>query len=362
MRFRLGSVALLAVAMSSSLLAQPASAADANKPAVTGTMQIDFTTRMAQNQEEGAPKKGVKDYYPFDLTVNPDSKYATKFAGKITRQPRITQLKVRTIQWPQLEFEGINIEVPKAPGAAGTVGTLVGVISVDEKTGAFNLNNQNRQLRIDITKGRTFTDNFGGVFYGKAEDKSSLSITSIKRSVGGKEVEVKFQADPIKFQQTKLAKGPFPTAYPTTVVSGELSYDRETANYYARNLTFRYSGADNKEVTDTVSGTIKWVEDPARKQNGKGRYEFNLRFNEEQNHKGGDDAQFAGKNDDDLFFAVDNSIPTLLGNIEYQDTMNGETVTQSKVTYKLEQNKLNDTQVMNFAKLWLLVTGPANDE
>ena len=64
----------------------------------------------------------------------------------------------------------------------------------------------------------------------------------------------------------------------------------------------------------------------------------------------------------DLFFAVDNSIPSLLGNIEYQDTMNGETVTQSKVTYKLEQNKLNDTQVMNFAKLWLLVTGPANDE
>jgi hypothetical protein len=32
------------------------------------------------------------------------------------------------------------------------------------------------------------------------------------------------------------------------------------------------------------------------------------------------------------------------------------------VTYKLEQNKLNDTQVMNFAKVWLLVSGPANDE
>ena len=102
----------------------------------------------------------------------------------------------------------------------------------------------------------------------------------------------------------------------STVVSGELSYDRETANYYARNLTFKYTGQDGKEITDTVTGTIKWVEDPSRKENGKGRYEFNLRFNEEANQKGGDDAQFAGKNDDDLFFAVDNSIPSLIGNIE----------------------------------------------
>jgi hypothetical protein len=362
MRLRFTAVALVAVAISA-LLTQAALAADQqtqNKPAITGTMQIDFTTRMAQNQEDGAPKKGVKDYYTFDLTVNPESKYATRFNGKITRQPRITQLKVRTVQAPQLDFEGVNIEVPKA--SSGTVGTMVGVIAVDEKTGAFNLNNPDRQLRIDITKGRAFTDPFGGVFYGKADDKSGLSWASIKRKVGGKEVEVKFQADPIKFQQTKLAKGPFPTAYPSTLVAGELSYDRETANYYARNLTFRYTGADGKEVTDTVSGTIKWVEDPSRKENGKGRYEFNLRFNEEQNQKGGDEAQFAGKNDDDLFFAVDNSIPSLVGNVEYQDTMNGETVTQSKVTYKLEQNKLNDTQVMNFAKAWLLISGPANDE
>ena len=60
-RFRLGSVALLAVAMSSSaLLSQPALAQDAAvKPAITGTMQIDFTTRLSQNQEDGAPKKGV---------------------------------------------------------------------------------------------------------------------------------------------------------------------------------------------------------------------------------------------------------------------------------------------------------------
>jgi hypothetical protein len=191
MRFRFGAVALVAVAISALLSQQAALAADQQTqkaPAITGTMQIDFTTRMPQNQEDGNPKKGVKDYYTFDLSVNPESKYATRFNGKITRQPRIKQLKVRTVQQPQIEFAGVNIEVPKA--SPGTVGTLVGVISVDEKTGAFNLNNQDRQLRIDITKGRAFTDNFGGVFYGKADDKSGLSLTSIKRKVGGKEVEV----------------------------------------------------------------------------------------------------------------------------------------------------------------------------
>src|SRR5688500_7675144 len=92
MRFNLGSTALVAVAMSALLTQQAALAQDQQaKPAITGTMQIDFTTRMTQNMEEGAPKKGVKDYYTFDWTVNPDSKFATRFNGKITRQPRITQ-------------------------------------------------------------------------------------------------------------------------------------------------------------------------------------------------------------------------------------------------------------------------------
>lgn len=358
-RFSLVSTVVLALTV---LLMQAARAADpapqTSSKAVTGTMDINYATRQPQNQTDGAPNKGVMDTYRLDLMVNPDSKQATRFFGEIKRQPRIKQLKVRTIQWPRYDYR-IDIEVPKA--TSGSVGSVVGTMGVDEKTGAYMLDAQDRQLRIDITKGRTFNDPFGGIFYGKADDKNSLSWQTIKRKVAGKEVEVKFQADPIRFQQTRLAKGPFPVAYPNTTVSGELSYDRETANYYAKNLTFRYVDAEGKERVDTVSGTIKWSEDPNRAQNGKGQYQFNLRFNEEL-FSGGDQAQFAGKNNDDLMFAADNSIPTLGGIVDYQDTMSGETVTASKVTYKLENNKLNDTQVMEFVKLWLLTVGPANDE
>ena len=350
--------ALVALLLVIVLQQSEAALAQDQKSAVTGTMEINYATRQVQNQTDGVPNKGVTDSYKLDLLVNPDSKQATKFVGTIARQPRIKQYKIRTIQWPRYDYN-IGIEVPKA--TSGSVGTWVGTMGVDEKTGAFQLDAQDRQLRIDITKGRAFTEPFGGTFFGKADDKSTLSWESIKRKVGGKEVEIKFQADPIKFQQTKLAKGPFPGAHPVTFASGELSYDRETANYYAKNLTLRYTDADGKEQTDTVTGTIKWVEDPNRATNGKGRYEFNLRFNEEK-HQGGDEKQFAGQNEDDLFFAVDNAIPTLGGVIEYQDTMSGETVTASKVTYKLENNKLTDTQVMNFTKLWLLAVGPTNDE
>ena len=349
-------LALTALLMQAAQAADPAT--ESTKPAITGTMEINYATRQSQNQTDGAPNKGVMDSYRMDLTVNPDSKQATRFVGEVKRQPRIKQMKIRTVQWPRYDYN-LNIEVPQA--TKGTVGTLVGTLGVDEKTGAFQLEAQDRQLRIDITKGRSFTDPFGGIFYGKADDKSSLSWDTIKRKVAGREVEVKFQADPIKFQQARLAKGPFPGAYPQTFVSGELSYDRETANYYAKALTFRYVDDKGVERQDTVSGTIKWVEDPNRASNGKGRYEFNLRFNEEQ-HSGGDANQFAGKNNDDLMFAVDNAIPTLGGMVEYQDTMSGDVVTSSKVTYKLDNNKLNDTQVMAFAKLWLVAIGPTNDE
>jgi hypothetical protein len=34
----------------------------------------------------------------------------------------------------------------------------------------------------------------------------------------------------------------------------------------------------------------------------------------------------------------------------------------SKITYKLNANKLNKQQIMNFFKLWMVGVGPTNDE
>ncbi|MBW7904632.1 MAG: hypothetical protein LC135_08455 [Phycisphaerae bacterium] len=68
--------------------------------------------------------------------------------------------------------------------------------------------------------------------------------------------------------------------------------------------------------------------------------------------------------DEEAFFAVDNTVPSLTGRISYEDTFipGGDTPSSSKVTYGLHANKLSKQQIMNFVKLWLLAVGPTNDE
>jgi hypothetical protein len=68
--------------------------------------------------------------------------------------------------------------------------------------------------------------------------------------------------------------------------------------------------------------------------------------------------------DEDAFFAVDNSVPSMTGKVEYVDTFSGGTTTpiSSKITYHLTANKLTKQQIVNFYKLWMLVVGPTNDE
>jgi hypothetical protein len=67
---------------------------------------------------------------------------------------------------------------------------------------------------------------------------------------------------------------------------------------------------------------------------------------------------------EDAFFAVDNSVPSLTGNVAYTDTMIGgkDVPASSKVEYSLNANKLTKQQVVNFFKLWMIAVGPTNDE
>jgi len=199
---------------------------------------------------------------------------------------------------------------------------------------------------------------------GKADKKDNLAEYTYRRLIAGKTVEYKVKkSDPMRFENIQLAKGPA-EIYPATLVGGTLNYDYETGNYFAENITFKYA-LDGKDYTDVVTGTIKWVEDPDRKTNGKGAYEFNVRFNEDKNKTAtGESAAFDKLSDEDAFFAVDNSIPSLTGKIVYTDAMSGgsDEPTSSKVTYTLNGNKLTKQQVVNFFKLWLVAVGPTNDE
>jgi hypothetical protein len=167
----------------------------------------------------------------------------------------------------------------------------------------------------------------------------------------------------MRFENIILAKGPS-NNYPRTTVNGRLDYDYETGNWYTDGIRFTYN-LDGKDFEDVVTGSIKWVEDPDRKANGKGYYEFNLRFNEEKNKKAGNEgAAFEKMSDEDAFFAVDNSIPCLTGRISYLDTFssNPDLPASSKVTFALDANKLTKQQAMNFFKLWMVCVGPTNDE
>jgi len=339
---------------------------------ISGTMDIEFGTRVSLDTtgdlKEGSPAVGAKDKYKFALSVAK----TTQFSGEITRQPNLySKLLQKRKQEAALAYS-IDLAVlnPKDLKQKKVVGKWVGLVPIDAASGAFDLSGgsaKERPLRIQVDavgKAPAFTDTFTGRLMGKAEEKKGLASYTYKRLVGNKTVEVVVkQSDPMRFENLVLGKGPAEN-YPRTSVNGRLDYDYETGNWLTDGIRFRYT-LDGKEYEDIVTGTIKWVEDADRETNGKGYYEFNLRFNEEKNRSAsGEGAAFEQLSDEDAFFAVDNSIPCLTGKVSYVDTFSGggETPASSKITYSLNANKLTKQQVMNFFKLWLIGIGPINDE
>lgn len=340
---------------------------------ISGTMDIDFKTRTQLDTsgelKDNSPAVGAKDTYRFDLSVAE----TTRFTGTITRQPNLfTKTLQRKKQEAQLGYS-IDLAVlnPKDLKQSRVVGKWVGTIPVDAASGAFDLAGGSKMespLRIAVdTMGRAsgFTDAFGGRLVGKAETKTNLAEYTYKRLVGKKTVTITVKkSDPMRFENLILAKGPAET-YPRTTVNGRLDYDYETGNWFTDGIRFRYQ-LEGKDYEDIVTGSIKWVEDADRASNGKGYYDFNLRWNEEKTGAASDEAAAFEKMDaEDAFFAVDNSIPCLTGRVSYVDTFSGantELPAQSKVTFALNANKLTKQQVMSFFKLWMIAVGPTNDE
>lgn len=339
---------------------------------IAGTMNIEFETRVKKDTsgdlKEGSPAMGAKDKYTFQINVV----RTTEFSGEITRQPNLyTKTLQRKKQDAQLFYKvDLSVLNPRDMKQKRTVGRWVGTVPIDAASGAYDLSggsSKDSALRINIDavgKAPAFVDAFAGRLVGKAEKKENLAASTYKRLVGNKTVEVVVKkSDPMRFENLVLAKGPA-EIYPRTIVNGRLDYDYETGNYFADNIRFKYN-LDGTDMEDIVTGTIKWVEDPDRATNGKGYYEFNLRFNEEKNKTASaEGAAFEQMSGEDAFFAVDNSVPCLTGRVIYTDTIpaGSEAPTSSKVEYKLNANKLTRQQVMNFFKLWLVAIGPTNDE
>ncbi|MBC7772730.1 MAG: hypothetical protein H7210_09575 [Pyrinomonadaceae bacterium] len=357
--------------------AQPSDGADlvTKDDVIAGTMDIDFITRTKLDSsgdlKKGSAALGAKDQYKFSLRVAE----TTDFTGVITRQPNLySSVLARKKQDASLSFKiDLSVLNPRDLKQKKTVGNWVGEVPIDTKTGAFQFDGAAGsetppRIFIDaVGSAKSFTDKFSGRLIGKAESKEGLASYTYTRLVGTKKVNIVVKkSDPMRFENLTLAKGPSEN-YPRTIVNGRLDYDYETGNWFTDGVKLRYN-LNGKEVEDVITGSIKWVEDKDRASNGKGYYEFNLRFNEDKNKAATTEAAaFDKMSEEDAFFAVDNSVPCLTGRIAYVDTMvsGGEgdpTVTASKVSYNLNANKLTKQQIMNFFKLWIVSVGPTNDE
>jgi hypothetical protein len=332
--------------------AQPAAKTFSGE-AVTGTMQIDFQTRQRGNADsDGQPNKGVKDTYAVDLKVG-----AVTLKGKVERSPRITSKMLgREVQRGQI-FYGLALAVQ------GTyLGDWLGTAVTDERgyylfDGSGDPNSKPRIQIQAVGNQVAFTDTFGGVMLGKGTGASG-AVKFARQVTNSKKVFYTAKnTDPMDFRNLVLAKGPL-GSHARATVAGKLIYDRESGSWLTDGITILTEG---QKEADTITGSIRWIEDPQRSANGKGSYVFNLRWNEDK--QAPTESTFTASDvDEESFFAVDNSKPGLTGSIDYVDRMDGEKVIGSTVTYKLVSNNLTRNQVLQFVKLWLCGIGPINDE
>jgi len=249
------------------------------------------------------------------------------------------------------------------------------------------------RLRIDVVKGNQTSSPFGGAIQGrnitrwwevgerfKQAQKEATKVYS--RYVDGKVVSIQVKnPDPLRFERTQLAAGPF-SFLPEARVSGNLDYDYELGNWLtdANALAFTYTVAD-RSITDRVSGSIRFVEEngtftdkAGKKKPYTGYYEYNLRWNEQpvadQGFFDGGSAQ-----SDAFFSAADQSKPGLYGRVYYNDSEDGckrtkkddgkeacVGPTRSEITYDLKAEKLTYAQLANWVKLEQLILGPLTDE
>jgi hypothetical protein len=331
--------------------------------AIHGTMDIDFASRK-NTDDKGKPKAGMKDTYTMALTVAG----TTEFSGKIVRLPNLKKWGgYKTVQEAGLGFE-VNVAVlnPANPAQKKTVGVLVGNVSMNPD-GKYDPSGVRMAIN-QVGKARAFESKSRGAYYGKAgkEATAGQKALSFARNIGGKVVKIESKGnDPLRFEGLVLPAGPA-EAYAETTVNGDLVYDYDTGNYYTNGIKMNYMW-DGKAVADTVTGSIKFVEDPQRESNGKSKYEFNLRWNEDANRpKSTESDAFKKLSDEDAFFAVDNTVPSLSGTIEYTDTFVGgsanKTPGSSKLVLTLDAYQLTKQQILSLHKLLLFIVGPFNDE
>jgi hypothetical protein len=357
----------LLAAAPASQAAEPATLTQAD--AITGTVTIDFGTRTQLDTSgqalPGTPAPGAKDVYTLDLTVLG----TTALRGTLERQPWLMNPATgRALQPASLRFDlALAASDPAKPGETRAVAKWTGTVPVDDD-GVYLLEGGKEAgggLRVVAGEAGGAEHPFTGRLAGKPPVKNWFlpRPRTFTRMVEGREVSVQVRGtDPMELKEVVLPAGAVGDD-PRALVSGRLELDYTGGSWFTDGLRLRHA-ADGAEVEDVVRGSIRWVPDPERKENGKGRYEVNLRFNEARQGLAVQGPGAPGANAGaEAFFAPDPAVPSLTGTLELTDTLAPDgRVATSQVVYRLNANHLTRAQVLSLFKLWVLAVAPSNDD
>ncbi len=315
---------------------------------ITGSMNIRFDSRA---------NPAALDTYNLNINVA-DSAI---FKGTIT-QKQFVHNYVGSNQNGQLTYSIDTAVVnPKNPAQTRDVGRFFGSVPVDAKN-VYRFDDGFLKISVlPIGQAKGFESRFTGTAMGKPPAVSGVARLKQEamRLVSPKGGAVTLRNyDVMRFQNVVLAAGPV-QIYPDVTVSGDMVYDYDRSIWYFKNVSFTYA-ADAAKRQDTLTGTIRWIEDPNRSANGLGHYEFDVRVNEPPPTEA---AVFGATSDEASFFASDDTIPGLTGTMNYKDTMNGDSVSASAIQIDLHGNRLTKVQTMALAKiLFFTMTVPLNSE
>jgi len=344
-------------------IALPAIAADpAKSPTIQGKIKIKYNTR-TQTDDAGAPKVGVKDVYTIDMAVTDTLLYQ----GSVEFLPLIPG--TLSAKQPATLAYNLNMLVRNPANLSETrsVGKLVGGVPITAK-GVYEYESGTLRTAVEsMGKSVGFSSSFKGSAEGRPLGEAGLlerakkKLQTIKKQVKGKTITLTLtNYDLMTYNSLILAAGPL-KSYPDTTVNGQMFYDPERGVWFFNGVTLAYA-VEGKNITDKLSGNIRWVEDPQRKTNGLGEYQFDVRFNE-PDVKTTESEVFAPAEDEAAFFSTDTSLACMTGTAKYKDTMLRDTVTASDIDISLVGNNLNKQQVVNAFKLiWLVNIVPMNAE
>lgn len=353
---------LILLAIASTALAQT----PAPDTFVTGDLNINFATRLTDK-----PRAGVVDTYQFNVNVSNSS----KFYGTITQLPYLSGTMGMSYgrQNGNLSYDlKCDVVNPKNPAQTLNVGTITGTVPVSDQN-VYNFDAGTLTTRV-FARGtaKGFDSSAKGLALGKPPAAAKGLLDRLRpamvftKQVGNQTQKIVVtKYDIMEFRNHVLPAGPV-QIYGEVTVNGKAVYGYDRNSWYFDHLIMTYwvtePNGSQHQAMDSISGDIRWVENPNRKANGLGEYDFDLRVNEPPPTE---NAVFVAPSDESAFFTSDVAAVGLSGTVKYKDHMteDGESCTSSAITFDLHGNKLSKVQTMALTKLLIFtMVVPLNSE